>query len=287
MRNLTALVIVPAVLLVLIGCDLASIDPGGGAVSQTTVSVRGGVDVGPPPPDGGDGSKTGGVVAEGPPGILVGRILFDGAKPSLAPKVVQGTAKADPTICAKDGNIPDQSLVVGDNGGVANVFVYLSKAPKGVEFEKPETQPFLDQKACVFGPHALLLWSGLDFELKNSDKVPHNVQTFPARNSGENNNLSPGASMVTSFRNAEPQPFPSKCAIHPWMEYWTLVVDHPFAAVTDADGKFKIPDLPPGKYKFRVFHERGALLERGIEVVVQPETETTVEWKYGPDKFKL
>lgn len=285
MRNLTALVIVPAALLVVIGCDLASVDPGGGAVSQTTVSVRGGVDVGPGPGRGGEPPPE--EVLTGPPGSLVGTITFDGARPTLPPKVAQGTAKADPAVCAKDGNIPDQSLVVGAGGGIANVFVYLSKAPKGVEFDKPEAQPFLDQKACIFEPHALLLWSGLDFELKNSDKVPHNVQTFPARNSGENNNLSPGASMVTAFRNAEPQPFPSKCAIHPWMEYWTLVVDHPFAAVTDADGKFKIPDLPPGKYKFRVFHERGELLERGIEVVVQPETETKVDWKYGADKFKL
>lgn len=290
MRNLTALVIVPAALLVVIGCtDLSSLDPGGGAVSQTVVTVRGGVDVG-----GGGGTtgggETGAPVLTGPPGSIVGTILFDGTAPSLPPLVPQGTAKADPAICAKGGNIPDQTLVVGSGGGIANVFVYLSKAPKGAKFEKPESQPFLDQKACIFQPHALLLWSGLDFELKNSDKVPHNVQTFPARNSGENNNLPPGASMVTSFRNAEPQPFASKCAIHPWMQFWTLVVDHPFAAVTDADGKFQIPNVPPGKYKFRVFHEKGekgGLLERGVEVVVNPEAETKVEWKYAAGSFGL
>lgn len=283
MRNLTALVIVPAALLVVIGCtDLSSIDPGGGAVSETVVTVRGGVDTGPPPEDKGTGS-----VLTGDPGSISGTILFDGAVQSLPPLVGKGTAKADPAVCAKDGNIPDQTLVVGSGGGIANVFVYLSKAPKGAKFEKPESQPFLDQKACIFEPHALLLWSGLDVEFKNSDKVPHNVQTFPARNSGENNNLPPGASMTTSFRNAEPQPFASKCAIHPWMQFWTLVVDHPYAAVTDADGKFQIQNVPPGKYKFRVFHEKGGLLERGVEVVVNPEAETKVEWKYAAGSFGL
>lgn len=286
MRNLTALVIVPAALLVVIGCtDLSSIDPGGGAVSQTNVSVRSGVAVEAPTDTGGGGDDE--PVLTGDPGSISGTILFDGAAPSLPPLVAQGTAKADPAVCAKDGDIPNQSLIVGSGGGISNVFVYLSKAPKGAEFEKPESQPFLDQKACIFMPHALLLWSGLDFELKNSDKVSHNVQTFPASNSGENNNLSPGASMVTSFRNSEPQPFPSKCAIHPWMEFWTLVVDHPFAAVTDADGKFVIPNVPPGKYKFRVFHERGKLLERGAEVIVKPEAETKVEWKYAAGSFGL
>ena len=283
MRNLTALVIAPVALLAVIGCDLASMDPGGGAVSQTEVTVRGGIDAGPPPPIVPDAVD----VLTGDPGSISGTILFDGTVPKLPPEVAQGSAKADPAICAKDGNIPNESLIVGGGGGIANVFVYLSKAPKGATFDKPATQPFLDQQSCIFRPHALLLWSGLDFEMKNSDKVPHNVQTFPARNSGENNNLSPGASMVTSFRNAEPQPFPSKCAIHPWMQYWTLVVDHPFAAVTDADGKFTIPNVPPGKYKFRVFHERGNLLERGKEVVVKPEAETAVEWKYAAGKFGL
>lgn len=286
MRDLTALVIVPAALLVVIGCtESGSIEPGGGAASPTAVTVRGGVEVAG---TGGTGSTTGGEVELiGDPGSISGTILFDGTAPKLAPVVAQGTAKADPAVCAKDGNIADESLVVSAGGGIANVFVYLSKAPKGVEFDKPAEQPFLDQKACIFQPHALLLWSGLDFELKNSDKVPHNVQTFPARNSGENNNLSPGSSMKTSFRNAEPAPFPSKCAIHPWMQYWTLVVDHPFAAVTDADGKFEIPSIPPGKYKFRVFHERGEMLERGVEVVVKPEAETSVEWKYGASSFGL
>lgn len=286
MKNVTLLVIAPAALLAIIGCDLASVDPGGGAVSSTVVSVRSGVAVAAT--EGSTGGGTGKTeVVSGEPGSISGRIVFDGGRPNIGPLVLKGTAKADPAVCAKDDSIPNESLVVGEGGGIANVFVYLSKAPRGAAFDQPESQPFLDQKACIFKPHALLLWSGIDFEMKNSDTVPHNVQTFPARNSGTNNNLSPGASMVASFRNAEPQPFASKCAIHPWMEFWTLVVDHPYAAITDSEGKFEIANLPPGKYKFRVFHERGQLLERGVEVVVQPETTAEVEWKYGADKFGL
>lgn len=285
MRNLTALVIAPAALLVVIGCDLASIDPGGGAVSETVVSVRSGVEV-EVPPDNGTGGDDGGVVLTGNPGSISGTILFDGTAPKLPPLVAKGTAKADPTVCAKDESIPNESLVVGKDGGIANVFVYLAKAPNGVEFDKPESQPVLDQELCIFKPHALLLWAGIEFELKNSDKVSHNVQTFPGSNDQSNNNLSPGSSMVASYRNTEAQPFPSKCAIHPWMQFWTLVVDHPFAAVTDADGKFEIANLPPGKYKFRVYHE-GNRLEKGIEVVVQPETATEVNWKYAAGKLGL
>jgi len=283
MRNLTALVIVPAALLVMIGCDLAKIDPGGGAVSQTTVSVRGGVDSGPA---GGGGDEVVAVVT-GEPGSLTGTILFDGPKPNLAPLVAKGTSRVDSTVCGAAEAIPDESLLVGENGGIANVFVYLTKKPKGMKFDPPETQPFLDQDACIFKPHALVVWAGVDFELKNSDKVAHNIDAKPAANSSFNDGMKPGASVVRSFRNAEALPFQSTCAIHPWMRFFTLVVEHPFVAVTDADGKFEIPNLPPGKHKFRVFQERGSQLERGIEVVVSPGKATTVEWKYPPAKFGL
>jgi hypothetical protein len=284
MRNLTVLVIVPAALLVVIGCDLASIDPGGGAVSETVVSVRGGIET-----DDGGGTTTVAPVAAltGDPGSISGIILFDGAAPSLPPKVRKGVSKVDVAVCAASEDIPDESLVVSKNGGIANVFVYLAKKPKGVKFDPPESQPFLDQEKCIFAPRGLLLRSGVEFELKNSDKVPHNVATSPNANAGTNNSMPPGSSMKGSYRNPEQAPFQSKCAIHPWMEFWTLVVDHPYAAVTDADGKFEIPNLPPGKYKFRVFHERGKLLERGVEIVVQPEAETKVEWKYAAGKFGL
>lgn len=286
MRNLTALVIVPAALLVVIGCDLASIDPGGGAVSQTTVSVRGGVDVGPPIDDRDDPNKKV-VVVDGPPGSLVGTILFDGARPTLPPLVGKGASKVDSSVCGASEAIPDESLVVGENGGIANVFVYLTKKPRGMEFEPPETQPFLDQQACLFRPHALVFRTGLEFELKNSDKVAHNIDAKPAANTPFNENMPPGSSVTKSFRNPEALPFQSTCAIHPWMRFYTLVVDHPFVAVTDSEGKFEIPDLPPGKHKFRVFQERGAQLERGIEVVVAPGKPTTVEWKYPAGKFGL
>ena len=289
MRNLTAFVIVPAALLVVVGCDLASIDPGGGAVSETTVKVRGGVDVGAPT-DGDNNDAGKAVIVEGPPGSLVGIVLLDGPKPKLAPLVGKAASTVDSSICATAEAIPDESLVVGENGGVANVFVYLTKKPKGIDFEVPETQPFLDQQACIFKPHTLVFWAGVEFELKNSDKVAHNIDAKPATNSGFNENMPPGASVRKSFRNTEALPFQSTCAIHPWMRFYTLVVDHPFVAVTDAAGKFEIPTLPPGKHKFRVFQERatgGGQLERGIEVVVLPGKPTTVEWKYPASKFGL
>ncbi|MDA0283550.1 MAG: hypothetical protein O3B13_02535 [Planctomycetota bacterium] len=282
MRNLTALVIVPAALLVVIGCDLASIDPGGGAVSQTVVSMRSGIEEAPPIIIDDDQP-----VLTGAPGRITGRVVFDGARPALSPLMRKGASKVDAAICAASADIPDESLLVGENGGIANVFVYLPKAPKGATFDLDSSLALLDQNICIFKPHALVVWAGVEFELRNSDKAAHNVLASPASNSGFNENMAPGSVLKKSFRNSEGKPFPSECKIHPWMRYWTLVVDHPYVAVTDANGNFTIPNVPAGKHKFRVFHERGDLLERNIEVVVQPEADTKVEWKYAAAKFSL
>jgi hypothetical protein len=40
------------------------------------------------------------------------------------------------------------------------------------------------------------------------------------------------------------------------MRGWLLIVDHPYAAVTDEDGRFEIPQLPAGEHRFRLWHER-------------------------------
>jgi hypothetical protein len=64
------------------------------------------------------------------------------------------------------------------------------------------------------------------------------------------------------------------CAIHPWMRGWLRVFDHPYYAITDADGRFEIRSAPAGRWRLKVWHEengwRGGRKGRdGEKVVVQ------------------
>lgn len=275
-------VIVPAALLVVIGCDLADLDPGGGAVSTTSVTLRSGarpdveeiiIDPDKPPAEGSG------------PGTISGVIKLAGSFGGLPPKQRKGTAK-DPAVCGKDADIPDETMIVGEGNGIKNVFVYLDlkKAPPGTP--EPEAGKIFDQKGCIFSSHAFLVREGTEFEVKNSDAVAHNVHGFPKLQAQPNFAMDPNSSSTLTFKKAEGAPFQMKCDIHPWMEAWALVLKHPYAAVTDDTGAFTIPDVPSGNYTVRIWHERSGQLERAkLTVTVGGTAELNRE--FPTTQFKL
>ena len=56
-----------------------------------------------------------------------------------------------------------------------------------------------------------------------------------------------------------------KCDVHPWMFAYVGVVDHPWFAVTDANGNFQLPyKLPSGKYKLAAIHLKAGELIQDI-----------------------
>ncbi len=224
-------------------------------------------------------------------GHVEGLFVFDGDVPQLPLLVKQGDASVkDAAICSADP-VPDESLVVNSkNKGVANVFVFLRKADKvhpDLKVSKEKEIRF-DQKNCRFLPHALIVRTDQVFVCLSDDGVPHNTHTFPQRNNGENMVIQPKDRKGTAVRlkAAEAAPFDVKCDIHSWMSSKWLVIDHPYGAVTDADGKFKIEKLPVGQHKFRVWHERAGLIEREWAVDVKEGANTIAPVKLTAEKLK-
>ena len=226
-------------------------------------------------------------VQAGATGTFSGTVILDGAAPELADLVKAGDADVkDKEVCGVNG-VPDESLVVGEGNGLANVFVYLRRAPKGYTSEVPDEPVVLDQEGCVFLPHAALIQTGQQVLVKSNDAVLHNVHTFPARNQSTNVpvNAKDREGVELVYTRAESDPLQVKCDIHTWMSSYHLVLDHPFMAVTDANGKFSISDLPAGDYEFRIWHETGKLLDKGFQASVRGDDDAPVEIKYSADRF--
>ena len=59
---------------------------------------------------------------------------------------------------------------------------------------------------------------------------------------------------------------PVKCNVHAWMKSYIGVLDHPYFAVTGADGSYEFKGLPPGEYTIAAWHEQLGELTQKITV---------------------
>jgi plastocyanin len=158
--------------------------------------------------------------------------------------------------------IPEETVVVGHSGGLANTFVFIEGVPASDGAMAPAT---LDQKNCRFVPHSIGVAVGQTLVLRSEDPTMHTVTYSPTNNPPENFSMtSAGAQSTTTFNAAEF--IHARCDIHPWMNAWIGVFDNPFFAVSGADGSFEIPRVPAGHYKIAAWHERYGQTEQEITV---------------------
>lgn len=65
-------------------------------------------------------------------------------------------------------------------------------------------------------------------------------------------------------------------ADHPWPTAYIAVFDHPYFAVTAANGTFTIDAVPAGRYTVKVWHERTAVMEQVVDVAPRAGARVTV-----------
>ncbi|NQV23328.1 MAG: hypothetical protein HQ518_03080 [Rhodopirellula sp.] len=229
-------------------------------------------------------------------GDLTGRIVFDGDVPKLLPKVKKdNTALKLPACCAIKDTANDSLVINPKNKGVQHVFVYLKKVSKSAIHpalkKSKDPEVVFDQKECVFKPHTLIVRTDQQVVVKSGDDVPHNTHTYPVLNQGENFIVAPNDRMgikMPKFVSKEPLPMQVKCDIHAWMAAYWLVIDHPYAAITDADGRFTIEKLPAGDYEFVVWQERVGYLNKALKATIKDKAKTDLgDVKAPADKFEV
>ncbi|MFQ5688918.1 MAG: carboxypeptidase regulatory-like domain-containing protein [Gemmatimonadota bacterium] len=206
-----------------------------------------------------------------------GTISFDGTPPPAEPIDMS----EEPACAAKYGDQgPTTQTVVVNEGKLANVFVYVKEGLSG-SFPPPEESVEIDQAGCRYHPHVLGVQTGQTLLIKNDDPVLHNINTQPTANRGFNISQ-PQAGMESrrQFRTPEVM-IPVKCDVHGWMHAYIGVVDHPYFAVSGADGSFEIPNLPPGDYVIEAWHEKYGTLTQNV--TLGPQETQEVAFQYSAD----
>lgn len=204
------------------------------------------------------------------PAQFSGKVVVKGTPPQLPLLVEQGASVRDAATCSVEP-VPNESVVVAEDGGLANVFIYMRRPPRDAipEADKEETE--VDQKGCIFIPHAQVVRVGQTVQLKNSDPVAHNVRINALTGVPFNQTIPGGDTegLEYQFRAPENLPVQVACDFHGWMSAWILPLNHPWGTVTDAQGNFVIENLPDGEWEFVVWHENHGYIERSAKVTAR------------------
>jgi len=187
-------------------------------------------------------------------GMIVGRVTWSGPRPELEPLAIN----KNPEVCDVDGNRqrPSERLLISGSGGVANAVVHLEEIQQGKPL--PTAGARLDQRNCRYDPHIVILPRKAELTMSSGDKILHNIHMFDAANY---NIPFPNMDSVTKKMRKAGVVSVQCDAGHGWMSAYIHVVNHPYYVVTDAEGNFKLTDVPPGKYTLKMWHESWVVTE--------------------------
>jgi plastocyanin len=186
-----------------------------------------------------------------PAADVTGKVTLKGTPPQE--KVIDFTDACGPMHTTP---VTTRWYEAGKDGGLKDVFVYVSKGCEGKKYPTPTEPVVLDQTECLYEPYVLGIMVGQPIKIKNSDECSHNVHATPtAADGAETFNIPQvsGQENVKTFTHPEVL-VKFQCDVHNWMFAYVGVVSNPYFAVTDDHGNFKIPNLPPGEYTLTAYH---------------------------------
>lgn len=160
---------------------------------------------------------------------------------------------ADQSVCGAEPR-PSGALAFSPSGGVKNAVVFI--AHERMEGWRSPTMFQMDQRGCAFVPRVLIIPPGATVEVLNSDGILHNFHTM-SRLNPPLNLAQPGKAKPIRVRFEHPETVQVKCDVHGtgFMRSWIVVASHPYYALTDEEGRFRLADLPPGPHTLEVWHE--------------------------------
>jgi hypothetical protein len=226
-------------------------------------------------------------------GTVEGTIRLNGAMPE--PKGFNLITFPDPAYCGRISNGRGWRLLrdflVNQQGGLKDAIVLLEGVEAGKPFEL--SVPLIEARDCQFAPFMTIIRNGHAVEVINMDPVMHDIQGYETsieagarvlfnsplvmnhqHHRGDihaMHNHAPGKSLVGPlYLNRGRRTFYMQCGFHAYMESWAMAVNNPYYALTDANGSYKIDNIPPGTYQLVVWHPQTG---PGVTkmVMVQPD----------------
>jgi plastocyanin len=211
-------------------------------------------------------------------GTITGKVHYT----KTPPKPVEIDMAQDPACTLSGVNYSEGTMA--NNGGLANVFIYVKDGLGNKIYAAPTQAVDIDQKGCKYVPHVVGVMVGQAVRFTNSDPTMHNIHMTPTVQGNQAVDISQapsggqgGAKDERRFSQPELM-IPVRCNNHPWMQAFINVAPNPFYAVSDGSGKFTIHGLPPGTYTIVADQEN--LGEQTATVTVAAQQTVTQDFSY-------
>jgi plastocyanin len=131
--------------------------------------------------------------------------------------------------------------------------VYLESAPGGAFEDREPDRARLDQRNETFLPGVLAITVGTVVDFPNNDSTYHNVFSLSKAKRFDLGRYAQGRSK--SVRFDRPGIVRVFCDIHSHMSAFIIVFSHRYFATTDAEGRYRINNIPSGTYAVVAWHE--------------------------------
>ena len=179
---------------------------------------------------------------------LAGRIRVSG--PFAEPEKI--AVKKDEALCGPEQF--SEKLLISPEGYLRHAVVSLEGDFKEEFPAAAVPVPVLDQKNCRFTPHVLVVSSKQIFQVGNGDPTAHDVRAFDEAHMLFRFEMDPFQNPVEK-KFEKPGRYVIRCGLHKWMHAIVISAEHPYYAVSDAEGNFQLKDIPAGKYALKIWHE--------------------------------
>jgi plastocyanin len=190
--------------------------------------------------------------------FLLATLLLGARAHAAEPAAMRGIVKGTITLAGK----PTADVVVSLEGVPAEI------AKVDLAAAKPK-MAVMDQREMTLIPYVLPVLVGTTVDFPNKDKIWHNIYSKSDTKSFDLGLYAPGKSRSVTFDKTGVVRV--LCNVHPNMEAFIVVKNHPYFIAPDKSGNYRLDGVPVGKYRLQVWHPQLGTTEAGVELMREGE----------------